>query len=53
MADSACEMPMLVVYDSCHFTAIEFHGRTGRDLLEILWYRFGGSICGQKELHGI
>lgn len=51
--DSDCKMLMLVVYDSYHFIAIEFHGITGGDLLEIQWYGFGGSMYTQKELHGI
>lgn len=46
-------MPMLVVYDSYHFIAIEFHEITGGDLLEIQWHGFGGSMCSQKELHRI
>lgn len=46
-------MLMLVVYDSYHFIAIEFHGITGGDLLEIQWYGFGSSMCSQKGLHGI
>lgn len=42
-------MPMLVVYDAYHFIAIEFHEITGGDLED----GFRGSMCSQKELHGI
>lgn len=46
-------MLVLVVYDSYHFTAIEFHGITGGDLLAIQWDGFGVSMWSQEELHGI
>ena len=39
---------MLVVYDSHHFTAVEFHGITGGDVLEIQWDGIGGT-CTVSE----
>jgi hypothetical protein len=43
----ACRMLMLVVYDSCHLIALEFHGITGGDALEIEWHGFEGRMCHQ------
>lgn len=43
----ACKMLMLVVYDSCNFIALKFHGITGGDASEVEWHGFEGSMCHQ------
>lgn len=47
--DSACKMLMLAVYDSYHFIAVEFHGITGGDVLEIPWYGLEAACAGSKN----
>lgn len=43
----ACKMLMLVVYESCNFIALEFHGITGGDASETAQHGFEGSMCYQ------